>query len=60
MMTSNVFISGIKSGQIWEKTDGKKKPTQKDDDNDDEFEELIEEKGKPEDDDIENIYGLNV
>ncbi|RGB38171.1 WD40-repeat-containing domain protein [Rhizophagus diaphanus] len=53
--TSDIFIAGVKSGQIWEKTEKKKKQTQKD--NDYEIEVLIEEKPEGEEE-VENVYGL--
>lgn len=52
--TFNIFIAGVKSGQIWEKTEEKKKQTQKD--NDYEIEVLIEEKPEGEEE-VENVYG---
>jgi hypothetical protein len=52
--TSDIFIAGIKSSQIWEKTVEKKKQTQKD--SDCEIEVLIEENPEGEED-VENVYG---
>jgi len=55
IISSNVFIAGVKSSRIWETPEEKKKQTQEEDY---EFEELIEEENeKSEDIDVENIYG---
>ncbi|GES75751.1 TBC1 domain family member 31 isoform X2 [Rhizophagus clarus] len=51
---SDIFIAGVKSGQIWEKTEEKKKQTQK---GNHETEVLIEEEPEGEED-VENEYGL--
>ncbi|RIA93430.1 WD40-repeat-containing domain protein [Glomus cerebriforme] len=59
VIASNVFTAGVKSSQIWKKTEEKKNQTQKEED--DEIEELLEEENeKPEESEecIEDIYGL--